>query len=123
MSESLSASSTSAWQDNILKILAQHAHHQSCITYAALAHQAEIPAPHRIHQLTTFLETLTAQDVSFNRPIRAAIVISKTGTGLPADGFFIQCAELGIFSAENFPSKQHFHHHCLQMLFTPAQNS
>ena len=75
-----------------LLILAQKA---ELITYDALATSADIAPPHRIHKLTLFLETLIAQDISQNAPIRASVVISKI-RGLPAPGFFACLQEHGI---------------------------
>jgi len=67
-----------------LLILAQKA---EMITYDALANAVDVPAPHRIHKLTNYLEELIEQDIAQGAPIRAAIVISKI-RGLPAPGFF-----------------------------------
>lgn len=67
-----------------LLILAQKA---EMITYDALANAVGVPAPHRIHKLTNYLEELIKQDIAQGAPIRAAIVISKI-RGLPAPGFF-----------------------------------
>ena len=67
-----------------LLILAQKA---EMITYEDLAHAACIPAPHRIHKLTNYLEALIEEDIKQGAPIRAALVISKV-RGLPAPGFF-----------------------------------
>jgi len=75
-----------------LLILAQKA---ELITYDALATSADIAPPHRIHKLTLFLETLIAQDISQDAPIRASVVISKI-RGLPAPGFFACLQDHGI---------------------------
>ena len=75
-----------------LLILAQKA---ELITYDALATSADIAPPHRIHKLTLFLETLIAQDIAQNAPIRASVVVSKI-RGLPAPGFFACLQEHGI---------------------------
>ncbi len=111
------------WQDNVIAILASYADAGECITYAALAAQALIPAPHRIHKLTQFLEALIQQDVEQKRAIRAALVISKTGTKMPAAGFFMHCEALGIFSKDIFSSPQDFHQDCLERLFNPDKEA
>ena len=67
-----------------LLILAQKA---ELLTYDDLAHHVGVPAPHRIHKLTNFLEALMEEDIKTGAPIRAAVVISKI-RGLPAPGFF-----------------------------------
>ena len=104
-------------QQAVLDILTEHIRRQSCITYAALAERAEIPSPHRIHKLTEFLEQLIDTDSAQNRPLRAALVISKTGTQLPARGFFLHCEARGLFSSQHPPSAQAFHTACLDALF------
>lgn len=83
------------WQRRVemnILILAQKA---ELMTYDALATSADITPPHRIHKLTLFLETLIAQDIAHNAPIRASVVISKI-RGLPAPGFFACLQEHGI---------------------------
>ena len=75
------------WQSRVEMMLLILAEKAELITYDALATAADIPAPHRIHKLTLFLETLIAQDIAHKAPIRAAIVISKI-RDLPAPGFF-----------------------------------
>ena len=75
------------WQRRVemnILILAQKA---ELMTYDTLATSADITPPHRIHKLTLFLETLIAQDIAHNAPIRASVVFSKI-RGLPAPGFF-----------------------------------
>ena len=69
------------------------------ITYEALASAAEIPAPHRIHKLTLWLEASMAEDVATGRPLRAAIVISRLHDR-PARGFFDMAITLGLLDAE-----------------------
>lgn len=76
------------------------------ITYEALAKQADIPPPHRIHKLTKFLEELIAQDLKDNKPVRAALVISKVRT-IPAPGFFDCLRAHGMI----VPDDQHAHLH------------
>lgn len=75
------------WQIKIDMLIAVLITSAQTITYDELARQAEIPAPHRIHQLTNYLEALIADDAQNNQPIRAAVVISKI-RHLPAPGFF-----------------------------------
>ena len=52
--------------------------------------------PHKIHRLTAWLEQLMAEDHDNERPLRAAVVISKARGGLPAPGFFDKAKELGL---------------------------
>jgi hypothetical protein len=69
------------------------------ITYEGLATAAEIPAPHRIHKLTLWLEASMAEDVAAGRPLRATIVISRR-YDRPAKGFFDMAISLGLIDAD-----------------------
>lgn len=77
------------------------------ISYDALARAADIPAPHRIHKLTLWLEQTMAEDVAANRPMRATIVVSRLHNR-PARGFFEAAQHLGILQAE-LPTQQQWH--------------
>lgn len=67
------------------------------VTYQALAKALELTPPNTIHQVSVALEQLIQEDVAADRPLIAALVISKARGGLPAPGFF-DCAErLGRF--------------------------
>ena len=61
------------------------------ITYQALAKVLKLAPPNTIHQLTVALERLIEEDAAADRPLIAALVISKARDGLPALGFF-ECA-------------------------------
>ena len=53
---------------------------------------------------------LMAEDVAASRPMIAALVISKSGSGLPAVGFFEMAAQLGRFPSDvNGPEAVIFH--------------
>ena len=67
------------------------------ITYAELADAARIPAPHRIHKLTSWLETLLEDDHHAARPLRAAWVVSRHREQVPAPGFLMKCQDLGLY--------------------------
>lgn len=67
------------------------------VTYDALAQAASIPAPHRIHKLTLWLEQLMAEDAATGQPLRAAILISRLHDW-PARGFFDTARQLGLIS-------------------------
>ena len=75
------------WHIKVELKLAELLRGKQPITYLEMAEFAGIPSPHRIHQLTDFLEQLIRRDVQLGQPVRAAFVVSKT-SGLPADGFF-----------------------------------
>ena len=67
------------------------------ISYAELADTAQIPSPHRIHELTIWLETLIADDHQSAKPLRAAWVVSRQRGQIPAPGFFMKCQEIGLY--------------------------
>jgi hypothetical protein len=69
-------------------------------TYQALAVALELTPPQTIRQVTDMLEVLMAEDVAAGRPMIAALVISKSGSGLPALGFFECAARLGRFDGD-----------------------
>ncbi len=61
-------------------------------TYGALSRDLGV----RIGEVTAGLENLMEQDAQARRPLRAALCKGKLSQGLPAQGFFLKCAELGI---------------------------
>lgn len=85
------------------------------IAYAALAEAAMVPSPHRIHQLTSWLEELIRRDANLGLPIRAAVVVSKTN-GLPGPGFFDVLDETGLAPGDDPAAR---HQHLLEQLSSP----
>src|SRR6516164_6582577 len=70
------------------------------ITYQELAKALQILPPHSIHQVTEALERLMEEDVAADRPLIAALAISKARGGLPAPGFFDCARRLGRFARQ-----------------------
>ena len=70
------------------------------ITYQEAAKGLLLASPNTIHQITTALEQLMAEDAAAGRPFIAAMVISKARAGLPALGFFACAERLGRFTGE-----------------------
>ncbi|MGC6518368.1 MAG: hypothetical protein ACON49_10140 [Candidatus Puniceispirillaceae bacterium] len=99
-----------------LAVLAQTA---QLITYHELALSAGIPAPHRIHKLTLFLEALIKEDITAKQPVRAALVVSKV-TNIPAPGFFD-----ALSGGHPLPDKlsRKSHHQALLVAINPAFES
>ena len=85
-----------SWQQNAHAEIMAVIKNKDQITYNALAATANMTGPHKIHRLTSWLEQLMAEDHHNNRPLRAAVVISKARGGLPAPGFFDKAKELGL---------------------------
>lgn len=71
---------------------------RSPITYHDAAKGLRLSPPNTIHQVTQALEQLMAEDAAADCPFIAAMVISKSGGGLPAPGFFDCAARLGRFA-------------------------
>ena len=65
---------------------------KSTSTYGKVADYCEIPSPRKIRKLNELLLSITQEDITNNKPLRAAVVISKvekyTNTALPFDDFF-----------------------------------
>ena len=91
---------TQDWQNRVVMMLAILAKEAKIMGYDEFAHAADIPAPHRIHKLTAFLEELIAEDVSQSAPIRAAVIVSKVSR-IPAAGFFLKLEDCGCDKAED----------------------
>lgn len=69
------------------------------VTYRDLAKGLGLRPPHTIHRLTLALEATMREDVAAGRPLIAALVVGKTGGGLPQRGFFELAATLGRLPA------------------------
>ena len=85
-----------SWQQNAHAEIMAVIKNKEQITYNALAATANMTGQHKIHRLTSWLEQLMAEDHNNDRPLRAAVVISKARGGLPAPGFFDKAKELGL---------------------------
>ena len=90
------SSDPESWQRNAHTEIMAVIKNKDQITYNALAATANMTGPHKIRRLTSWLEQLMAEDHHNDRPLRAAVVISKARGGLPAPGFFDKAKELGL---------------------------
>ena len=68
------------------------------VTYRELAARVPVPPPHGIHKLTLALEDLVRADHAADRPLLAALAVSRTAPGIPGRGFFLLLAELGRYA-------------------------
>ncbi|WP_216821430.1 hypothetical protein [Tabrizicola sp. TH137] len=66
------------------------------MTYGALARDLGW----RVADLTAALERLMEEDAAAGRPQRAALLEGRLSNGLPAPGFFLKLAELGLTPAD-----------------------
>lgn len=64
------------------------------VTYQEVAQALGVAPPQRIHRLTQALEALMDEDAAAGRPFVASVVVSRTGPGLPAPGFFAHARAL-----------------------------
>jgi hypothetical protein len=70
-------------------------------TYKELADRLGLePPPQTIHRLGEALEALMKDDVAADRPMLAALCVSKLRPGIPARGFFLAAEVLGVFSGD-----------------------
>ncbi|TNF19873.1 MAG: hypothetical protein EP318_13290 [Rhodobacteraceae bacterium] len=73
---------------------------EESVTYQALARDLALQPPNTIHQLTVALERLMEEDAAADRPLIAALVVSRTRGGLPAPGFFECASRIGRFQGD-----------------------
>lgn len=64
------------------------------VTYQEVVDALGVGPPPRIHRLAEALEALMDADAAAGRPFVAAVVVSKTGQGMPAPGFFARARAL-----------------------------
>jgi len=89
------------------------------VTYAEAAHALRLRPPHTIHRLAEALERTMDTDAAAGRPFAAAVVVSRTGAGLPAPGFFVRARELGRYDGpDRGESAAAFHRAELARLYT-----
>jgi len=68
------------------------------VTYQDLAWRMPMPGPHAIHRLTSLLEDRVRQDHAAERPLLAALAVSRAQRGMPGRGFFQLLGELGRYA-------------------------
>lgn len=86
--------------DQVRQILETTPREALPMTYRQLAEALGLGPPRTIQRVTQALETLMREDARQGRPFIAALVVSRRGEGLPAQGFFELAVELGRFPAE-----------------------
>lgn len=68
------------------------------VTYRELAQRIAFPGPHSIHRLTLLLEEMIREDHGAERPLLAALAVSRAQNGVPGRGFFQLLNELGRYA-------------------------
>ena len=114
MPESLSPDEYESYLEQLAELLARARRQQRTLTYLEVADALGMPGPGRIHKTTRLLETLLARDAQAGRPLRAALVVSRTGSGRPARGFFERAQQLGLHDGHD---PEGFHARLLAQLF------
>jgi hypothetical protein len=69
------------------------------ITYQQAANALGLSPPRTIQRVAQALEQLMREDAAAQKPFIATLVISRSGKGLPAAGFFELAVELGRYPA------------------------
>lgn len=83
--------------------------HGTTVTYAEAARALGLEPPATIHRLTQALEAIMTEDARAGRPLRAALVVSRTAP-LPKPGFFDKARALGRYDGEpRGPEAARFH--------------
>lgn len=67
------------------------------VTYQEAALALALEPPQTIHRLVMALEESMTADAAAGRPLRAAVVVSRVGRGVPAEGFFAHARALGRY--------------------------
>ena len=79
------------------------------VTYQELARRSGFPGPHVIHRLTLLLEAMAREDHAADRPLLAALAVSRT-SGIPGRGFFQLLGELGRYAGPDQGPEAAAHH-------------
>ena len=66
-------------------------------TYRDLAVALGLKPPGTVQKVATALEAMMGEHAAEGRPQLAAVVVSRSGEGLPAPGFFERLVELGLY--------------------------
>lgn len=85
------------WLARLERLLITLAQQSRIMTYAEVAQALDLPPPHRIHKTAELIEALMRHHASAGAPLLASLVISKARGGLPAPGYFVLAAELGLY--------------------------
>ena len=91
-------------------------------TYQEVARALGLQPPQTIFRLTQALEHTMTADAAAGRPLRAAVVVSRTGNGQPATGFFIHARMLGCYDGpDRGPLARQFHREELERVYAAAR--
>ena len=102
----------------LLARLAQARDRRTVLSYRQLLDVLPLPVP-KMQRLACLLEQLAGQDAQRGWPLRSALVVSQTGSGLPRQGFFQYLGEAGILEMPVSEAEaKRWHSQELQRIFT-----
>ncbi|MEN1728023.1 MAG: hypothetical protein AAGJ52_06240 [Pseudomonadota bacterium] len=114
MSRRLDAATQARLLSALGSLLEQARQQRRTLGYLEVADLLAVPGPHRIHKTTRLIEILLKQEIEQGITPRTAVIVSRTGTGRPAAGYFDRAQRLGLFDGVN---PEAFHDGLLEELF------
>jgi len=81
----------------LMRLLTGAARAGRILTYAEVAKTLQLRPPYTIHQAALLMERLMRSQAARSEPQLASFVVSKARAGMPAPGFFVLAAELGLY--------------------------
>lgn len=87
-------------KDGVRRALLDQAQNSTLTTYRDLAETLGLAPPKTIRRVADAIEALMAEDVAAGRPLLATLCVSRARPDLPARGFFVTAAALGVFTGD-----------------------
>lgn len=110
--------------DGLRRVLIEQARTRTVVTYKELAGRLGLMPPQTIHQLTSLLERLMAEDAEAGDPLLAALCVGRLRHNMPAPGFFMVAEALGLFVGHpEGPEARDFHEGELARVFGKYRRS
>lgn len=110
------AAGNDADRNELRRVLTAMARERATVTYRDLCELADIPGPCRIQRITELLEEIIQEDLAADRPLLAAVAISRGNGQMPQRGFFQLLQSLGRYDGpDDGPSAAAFHQDELEM--------
>ena len=97
-------------KERLRQALIDQAQIRTPTTYKELADRLRLEPPQTIHRVGEALEILMEDDVAADRPMLAALCVSKVRSGIPGRGFFLKARVLGLFSGDLTGPEAHAFH-------------
>lgn len=87
-------------QERFEAMLVDVARTRGTLTYRDAAARLELQPPQTIRQLTDLAETLMRRNAARDEPQLASVLVSRVRRGIPAPGYFLLMAELGLYRGD-----------------------